>query len=134
MASAEELAGIAHRRASLVEAVTALEVAVAAFARMPDAQTAFGSKLANRMRLQSLESEISQLELSSAIKYLFPVIFTEEQLPTEVLRGCQESVEQRQSVVHNGQRNVDRVKLQMYLTSRRSAYSILGSYEETLSQ
>jgi hypothetical protein len=134
LASAETLAGIDHRRAALVEAVAALEVAVAEFGRAPRADHAFGPTLGKRMRLESLESQIKHLGLSATIKYLFPVMFNEEQLPTAVLQGCQEAVEQRQNVVHNGQRDVSQEKLSVYLSTVRSACAILANYQEGIDE
>lgn len=107
LAGASRLADVEHYRASLTEAVTALEVAVSAFSRAPKADEAFGSHMAARLSVPSLAKQVSHLGLSGTVNYLLPTILSEEILPTPIITACQEAVRQRQTVVHNGQRDVD---------------------------
>jgi hypothetical protein len=88
LASAESFARMDHRRAALVEAVTALEVAISEFAKSPKAQEAFGSVLAERFDTPSLKSQVEHLGLSGGVRYLLAVIFSPERLPTNLLRAC----------------------------------------------
>jgi hypothetical protein len=125
LAGAESLADSGHRRGALTEAVTALEVAVSRFAQDPYANSEFGSTFAERLNLDSLKNQHDRLGLSATIYYLLPLLFTEDQMPTDVLKGCQEAIVQRQNVVHQGQRDVDERKLYQYLRSIRSMCSIL---------
>jgi len=120
LARADYLASIGHSRSALTEAATALEVAVFQFARSADNNKTFGSILAKRMNIQGLEKQVRHLGFSGTINFLFPVIFSEEQVSSVLLRVCQEAIQQRQNVVHNGQREVDKVKLRHYLFSIRS--------------
>src|SRR5262249_10641069 len=130
LASAEAFAGMDHRRAALVEAVTALEVAIASFAKRPKAQEAFGPVLADRFDTPSLKTQVEHVGLSGGVRYLLAVIFRPEQLPTDLLRSCQQAVDERNNVVHRGQRDVADAKLRAYLSSVRQVCAILGEYEE----
>jgi hypothetical protein len=130
LSNAELFAGTDHRRAALVEAVTGLEVAISDFAKRPKAQEAFGPLLAERLDTPSLKAQVNHLGLSGSIRYLLPVIFPQQKLPTDLLRGCQRAVEERVNVVHYGQRDVPKDKLATYLDSIRKVCSILGKYEE----
>ena len=131
VAGAEWLAGIGHTRSALTELVTALEVAVADFARHPNAERAFGRVSAQRMKVDSLKGWIDRLGLSGTVNYLLPTIFTEETLPTDLLRTCQEAIQVRQNVVHNAQRRVKKHKLAVYITAVRDTCRLLHSYCES---
>jgi hypothetical protein len=106
LAGAEYLMHLGHSRSAITEAVTALEVAIYNFSRAPNIETAFGPKMAKRLGLSTLQSQVQHLGLSGTIGYLFPVIIPDELLSAEVLAGCQAALTQRQNVVHNGQRSV----------------------------
>lgn len=128
LAGAESLAGNGHTRSALTEAVTALEVAVSQFSRQPRAEQAFGSVYADRLGLSSLENQVSRLGLSATVNYLLPLLFTEEQIPTETLRTCKSAVARRQMVVHQGQRDVREDELHSFLIAIRQLCSVLDSY------
>ena len=115
---------------ALTEAVSALEVAVHAFGRFPSTEKAFGPILGARLRLSSLSEQVQHIGLSGTVKYLLPAIFPEEKLPTEILQGCQEAVEERQNVIHNGKRDVDSNHTVRYLASIRKLCSILETYSD----
>jgi hypothetical protein len=128
LARADFLKERGHERAALTEAVTALEVAIHEFAGQPNAQAAFGSNLATRMDVHSLKDQVKRLGLNCSVRYLLPVIFSEDKLSTEVLHGCADAIVQRQNVVHNGQRTVEAIKLTHFLKSIRALCEILEKY------
>lgn len=130
LSGAEALAKSGHRRSALTEAITALEVAASHFSRNPDTVSELGSRYAERLGLSTLKGQVSRLGLTATLNYLFPLIFTEDQLPTRVLKPCQEAINQRQNVVHQGQRDVDDKKLNLYLRSIRQLCSILDQYSQ----
>lgn len=129
LAGAERLAENGHTRSALTEAVTALEVAVHEFGRDNNANLTFGSIMASRLGTQTLKKQIEDMGLTGTINYLFPVIFTEEQMPKELLESCQNAITERQNVVHNGQRQVDRKKLYSFLASIRKMCTILNKFQ-----
>jgi hypothetical protein len=131
LAGAESLAGNGYRRSALTEAVTALEVAVAEFSRQPQADQAFGSVYADRMDVTALKNQVNHLGLSATVRYLLPLLFTEEQIPTETLNACQTAVTRRQMIVHEGQRDVRAEELSNFLSSIRQLCSVLESYKQT---
>jgi hypothetical protein len=117
-----------RRRTALVEAVTALEVAISEFAKSPLANEAFGKTLAGRMDTDSLKAQVDHMGNSGTIKYLFPVIFPEDQLPNDLLKACQKAVEERNNVVHNGQRDVGQKKVLNYVISIERLCGVLRGY------
>jgi hypothetical protein len=129
LAGAEWLAGIGHQRSALTEAVTALEVAISEFAKQPKAEEAFGSLITERMNVTSLKNWVEHMGLSGTVHYLFPVIFPEEKVPTEVLKVCQEAILQRENVVHRGQRDVQKDKLSRYLHAIRKMCRFLEAHQ-----
>jgi hypothetical protein len=131
LARAEAFAFGAQRRSSLIEATTALEVAISIFVKAPNAQAAFGERLAGRMGTGSLAQQREHLGLQGTVRYLFAVIFTEEQVPTELLATCQQAVKERNNVVHNGQRDVQEDRLKVYLRGLRRMCDVLTSYSDT---
>ena len=127
LAGAEALAANGHSRSALTEAVTALEVALYAFARHPNAERAFGPRLARRINASSLQHQVEHMGLTGSIRYLLPVILPESDLPQQVIQGCQEAIAQRQSVVHQGQRDVQTETLRTSLAAIRRMCELLES-------
>lgn len=131
LAGAEWLAGTGHRRSALTEATTALEAAISEFSNQPKAEEAFGPRTSERMNATSLKNWIEHMGLSGTIHYLFPVIFPEEKMPTDILTNCQEAILQRQNVVHNRQRDVQEDRLSVYLEAIRKMCRLLQAYQVT---
>jgi len=129
LSNAEALAAEKHRRSALIEATSALEVAINEFRRSVKAKGLFSSIMAERMGIENLSKQIEHMGVSGSINFLFPVIFSEEQLSKEILKACQEAIEQRNNVVHAGSRNVDQEKLLHYLVNIRKLCEILNSYQ-----
>lgn len=127
LVGAERLAEQEHYRAALTEAVTALEVAISSFASAPRSAEAFGSILAERLGVASLKNQVSHLGLSGTVNFLLPTIFAEEILPNSMLSACQEAVKQRQTVVHQGQREVKAGFANASISAIRSLCDILHS-------
>ncbi len=131
LAGAEWLAGIGHRRSALTEAITALEAAITTFSNQPKAEEAFGSLITERMNVSSLSNWTEKMGLSGTIHYLFPLVFSEEMMPTDILTDCQEAILERQNVVHNAQRDVQEDKLSVYLEAIRNMCRLLETYQQT---
>jgi hypothetical protein len=127
LAGAERLADEEHYRASLTEAVTAMEIAVSAFSRDPKADQAFGSCMARRLSVSSLAAQVKHLGISGTINYLLPVIISEEILSASTLVACQAAIQQRQTVVHQGQREVSEGFAKCSLKAIRQLCNLLES-------
>ena len=68
---------------------------------------------------------------SGTIHYLFPVIFSKEKMPTDILTDCQDAILERQNVVHNAQRDVPEDRLSVYLEAIRKMCRLLEAYQVT---
>jgi hypothetical protein len=127
LAGAESLAASGQSRSALTEAVTALEIALYAFARHPNAEQAFGPLLAQRISVPSLRHQVEHMGLTGSISYLLPAILPESVLPQQVIQGCQVAIAQRQSVLHQGQRDVQTETLWTSLAAIRRMCDLLES-------
>jgi hypothetical protein len=118
LAVAEEFRELGHRRASLTEAVAALEIAVSQFAQqaMPEK---WSTLIADRTSAESFGTHVNHLGITCTVAYLFPVLFTEDQIPASVLKACQAAIKERQTVIHQGQRDVPDDRLAGYLRAIR---------------
>lgn len=125
LAGAEYLLSFGHYRSAITEAVTALEVAIFDFSRAPNAEAIFGFKMADRLALHTLQSQIQHLGLSATIRYLLPIIIPECVLSTELLKSCQDAITQRQNVVHNGQRNLKKAIAKKAIADIRACCTVL---------
>ena len=128
LAGAERLAANGYGRSALTEAVTALEVAISDLGRSDDPNGKLGLVCGNRLGISNLRRQIEHLGLTGTVRYLLPLVFSEEVLPTDILAGCQDAIALRQNVVHNGQREVNEVKLRQLLSSIMKCCSILHEY------
>lgn len=124
LAGAEAHAAAGHGPAALTEAVTALEVAVARFAARPASNRIFEA-LRGRLDVQSLSKQVKRLGLSGTMRYLLPVLLPESVLPRGVLEDCWKAIDQRQCVVHKGQREVEADVLRRSLAAIRRLCKVL---------
>jgi len=118
LAAADEFRESGHRRAALTEAISALEIAVSQFAQRANPES-WSKQLAERSSAAQLQNHVEHLGTTCTIGYLFPVILSEEQVPSTVLKTCQEAINDRNAVIHRGQRDVDDGRLWAYLRAVR---------------
>jgi hypothetical protein len=123
---AEELEDQRHFRAALIEAVSALEIAVTQFVSKSNSADWFYQN-PERFGVDSIEQHREHLGFSGTMSYLFPMIFTEEQVPTTTLKDCREAIAERNNVIHSGQRTVSPDKLSRYLKAIRQICDFLES-------
>ncbi len=128
LAGAEQLEGNDYARSALSESVAALEVAIFSFGRAQDTNSQLASIVGPRLDIKRLSKQIEHMGLSGTIRYLIPLIITEEILPTDVLVTCQEAITERQNVIHNGKRNVNNVS--KYIRAIRKCCKILDEFTE----
>ncbi|MCD4738314.1 MAG: hypothetical protein K8R89_03530 [Anaerolineae bacterium] len=124
LSGAEYLKSKGDSRAALTEAITALEIAINVFAKS-EISSVFGEKIADRMGIERFDKQIDHMGLSGTLRYLFPVVFSEEQIPTSVLNTCQDALDYRGNVVHGGQRKVDSKKLRIFIKGIRELCELL---------
>lgn len=107
LANAQHLFFREHRRSAVIEAVTALEVAISLFGSKPNVDTPELLKLSDRVDMSNLHNQIKHLGFSGSLRFLIPLLFSDEILPTKLLEKCQKAIDLRNNIVHNGQRNVN---------------------------
>jgi hypothetical protein len=123
-------AWMGRRRSAVIDAVSALEVTINEFARSAKAQKAFGERFAVRMDIPSLEKQVEHLGLHGTVRYLLPVIFPEEHVPTELIKGCQMAINQRGSIIHGGNRHVSKQAAFKHIAAIRALCRILREYTD----
>jgi hypothetical protein len=126
LAGAEAFRNSGSHRAALTEAVSALEVALSQFARSAVlANESIPETLRNRIGVDGLEQLVGRLGLTASVALLLPFLFSEAQLPADVLSSCREAIKQRQNVVHQGQRTLPPAKINEFLRALRQLCELL---------
>ncbi|MBX3152720.1 hypothetical protein KF728_21360 [Candidatus Obscuribacterales bacterium] len=106
LVQAETLGENKHDRSALTEAITALEVALSRFAENPASDLFLNDQLRARFGTTRLKNLREHLGLTGTVHYLLPIIFSEAELDSKTLSDCRQAIEQRNNVVHKGQRKV----------------------------
>lgn len=127
---AEKLYKEGRTRSAITEGITALEVALYEFAENADANSIFQEQLANRVEVKNLKNFVDDFGLRKSVNYLLPLLFTEEQIPAELLKTCQKALVVRGNVVHNAQRKVNEDDLNKYLQAIRKLCSIFENFKQ----
>lgn len=119
LANARHLAEQGSRRNAIVEAVTALEVALGNFSRRADARKL--ERFRPGLEVTSIETLIEKVGLRGSFGIAIPLLFSEAEFPASLLETCRNAIEQRNNIVHRGARDVDGILLtKMILAIERS--------------
>jgi len=122
---AEKLSREGYRRAALIEAVSAMEVALHEFGSQAIESKPTQCKDINTGFL-NLKRHLEHLGMTCSINYLLPLILEESEASHEIFGQCQKAIEERNNVVHNSQRDVQSERLSCYLRNIRSLCQMLG--------
>ena len=106
LANSRNLFDSGNFRSAVIEAVTALEVAVAKFGKSPNIKILASSVQIDRINIINLKGQIEHMGFSCAIRYLIPMLISKEDLAQATLDKCFQALEVRNNVVHQGQRDV----------------------------
>lgn len=128
LASSETLANSGYGRSAIVEAVAALEAAVENFSESPKWGEVLRAEVKHRIDTNAFSAQVRHLGFSATLRYLLPLLFSEEDLPAELLHKCQRAVEIRNTVAHKGQRNLDKRELLVTIHAIRQVCSILKRF------
>ncbi|MBI4487943.1 MAG: hypothetical protein HY694_02565 [Deltaproteobacteria bacterium] len=131
LAGAEYLADSGHDRAALTEMVSALEVAINAFARSPRATTLYNARLRRTLSRESLENLVQDLGLRGSVAFLLPLLLPGEEVSTQLLVTCRNAIDERNNIVHRGQRRVEATHLSEFREAVRSLCEILLRFTST---
>lgn len=129
LANARNLESKGNRRNALVEAVTALEVQLASFGRNTD--ILIPPEIGQRLEPDKLATLLQRVGLRGSFAVALPLLLTEQQISRSVLRDCCTAIEQRNAIVHHGQRDVSSALLPKLLKAIRSACYSLEALEGT---
>lgn len=125
LAAAEALADAENGRAALTEAVTALEVALNRFAKSPKPEYLLTEPVRSRLGLENLGTLQGRLGLTASVSFLLPILFDPSTLTSKTLSTAREAIQERQNVVHGGQRRVDPDSLWHFLSGIRKLCEVL---------
>jgi hypothetical protein len=125
LANADLLVERKHGRSALIEAVSALEVAISRFAKSPRLGDLLAGEALTPLCDDSLQSHVEHLGLGVSVRYLLPLLFAADVLPRAVLASCHQAIELRNSVVHGGKRSVDPARVRPATSAIRSACEVL---------
>lgn len=114
LARARELAGEGYERASILEAVSALEIRLNKFASERD-EDLLPDRLKARLESGRLSTLIEKVGLRGAFATIIPFLLSENEMPLAILEQCRAAIETRNNVVHRGQREIGQKKLRQML-------------------
>lgn len=130
LANAQLLIDEGHRRSAMIEAASALEIAVFKFSKKGKLDKLVNGDLSSRFDAKHLQSQIEHIGFSGSVSFLLPILFPPEVLPTEILNHCQEVIRIRNNVVHNGQRDVQEAIARPLIASIRRTCEVITQYIE----
>jgi hypothetical protein len=130
LANADLFIAELRRRNAIIESVTALEIAVARFTSAPKFRGLRTEDELRRLNIVNLKSQYEHIGFSSTVGYLLPLLFPSEVLPLDILQRCQDAIEQRNTVIHKGQRDIDPEIIQTLVSALRSVCEILDAYTD----
>ncbi len=107
IANAYYLLDSGHGRSAIIEVCSALETAVSEFSKYKDFSWLNLINSNGRVDPRNISSQINHLKFSTSVKFLFPILFSEQEVSKETINDCIRAIEVRNNVIHNGQRNVD---------------------------
>jgi len=117
LAASNRLRRDGHRRASLVEAVTALEVAIGEFSRR--AKEGLPRQCRDLGQFPRLDVHIERIGITCTLNYLLPLILQDGVVSKAALDSCKNAYDRRNTVVHKGARDVDDESLKAYIQAIR---------------
>jgi hypothetical protein len=119
-------------RSSVIEAVTALEVSVSKFGSNVNVEMLSTSAHKDRIDIGNIGNQIQHLGFSGSIRYLIPLLISEDVLPLEVLSKCYKALEVRNNVVHQGQRGVSSDLVREILSGVSFCCRVLDAYTKKI--
>ena len=117
-----------ERRAALIEATTALEVAIADFCRSPNGKYRYGARVPRAEK--SASNLLTEIGKTIMLQYVFPVLFEEEEFPGDLIKKCIDANTTRNNIIHNRQRDVAPDEVEEYLTAIRDACTSLHAFTQ----
>jgi len=130
LANSQYLMRQGHRRSSIIESVTALEVAVSDFTKSPKIDEINIAKYKSRIDTKNIGNQSKHLGFSGSLRYLVPLLLNSDELDDQVLSKCFQAIEIRNNVVHKGQRDVAEDLVKEIVGAISQCCKTLDSYTE----
>jgi len=125
LSTALRIANLGYLRSAVVEATAALERSIDAFCESPDATKFVGLPVSERTNIQSLKNQFEHLGFRNTLHFLLPLVLPESLMPAKLLESCQQLVQIRNNVVHQGQRSLDQRQIINLIEKVREACRLL---------
>jgi|SRR5271166_2971886 len=125
LSNALRIANLGYLRSAVVESTAALEITIDAFCQLPKATNFVGLPVSERVKLQSLKNQFEHLGFRNTLHFLLPLVLPESLMPSNLLESCQQLVDIRNNVVHQGQRNLDQRQIIRLIEDVREACRLL---------
>ena len=119
----EELFSKGLRRSAILEAVSAMELAISSFVNAPNLE--HETLNAGIRGIKDLKKTQKELGLNKTIKILLPILFNESHLGDDIISGCIKAYEDRNNVAHNGMRDISEVALRAHIDNITNLCSLL---------
>jgi hypothetical protein len=124
LANAEHLLAAGRRRSGVIEAVTALEVALGEFAKSPRTDC-LQPEVVRRTPIELIRQQIEHLGFSGSMRFFLPLLFSPESLNASTIQLCSSAIETRNNVVHHGQRDVQQEAAERQIRGVRELCELL---------
>lgn len=128
LANAASLADKGYERSALIEGVSALEVSISLFSKAPKYDGFIHQDAITKISEKGLKDLVEKLGIRGTINILFPLLFKPEIVSKELANDCQNAVDARNNVVHNGQRKVNNEQIWKMLNSIYQMCIVLEKY------
>jgi hypothetical protein len=130
LANARALAQKGDHRSAVVEAVSAMEVALHQFAKSDKAGRRWESKFRGRVTISKLSGHVEKLGLSKSVAYLLPLLFSARALPKEAIEQATAAIDARNSVAHHGQRSLSAHTVQKHIAVMHQLCGLLEGFAD----
>ncbi|NJO32610.1 MAG: hypothetical protein HC869_05240 [Rhodospirillales bacterium] len=110
--------------------MSALETAVYEFAKNPLIE-ALSKPISERIDVNRLGAQSEHLGFSGTVRYLLPIVLTEDQVPTTVFSACSDAIDDRNKLVHAKQRDVPQEVAIRWLGAIRALCELLASITDS---
>ncbi len=114
-------------RSAVIEATTALEIAMSRFSIKPNLDKLEFPTSTRRIEIENLKTHVDQFGFAKSIGYLLPILFKEKELSTKLIDKCNKAITSRNAIVHQGD-GIDLVTAEKHILSLKQCSEILMEY------
>ena len=115
LSRSKNLNSFGYHANAIVDAITALELAINKFSKSPDIHLFEQIKCHSRISYSNFSTYCQRLGFTGTVQYLLPLLFTDHQLPETTYKNVLDAINMRQNVIHNGAKKLDREKNRLWI-------------------